>query len=161
MGMDYIYANSDKGQYYYCGLLGWSCRFSAVGLGPGARALAILLSDRGTWRNDRVSVVADTSKEFEEIFVNWIDIEVEAELMLIEVDGLKWIEDEIDRSNVAFEKMCAIALLLRRSDVVSMLDTKFGVGKWQRQYEKYLQGNTDLWSQKVVEAQHRSLKILV
>lgn len=160
MGVDYIYVNQDKGQFYRCGLLGWSSRFSAIGFGPGARALAILLSERGTWRNDRISVIAETSKEFDEIFINAVDIEVEAELMLIDVDGLEWIEAELERSILAFERMCAFALLLRRSDIVNLLDKKFGVGKWQRQYEKHLQANTDLWSQKIIEAENRHLKIL-
>lgn len=159
MGVDYIYVNHDKGQFYYCGLLGWSSRFSAIGFGPGARALAILLSERGTWRYDRISVVADTAKEFDEIFISSVDIGVEVELMLIDVDGLEWIEAELERSALAFEKMSAFALLLRRSDIANMLDKKFGVGKWQRRYEKHLQANTDLWSQRIVEAQNRRLKI--
>jgi len=159
MGVAYIYVNHDKGQFFR-GLLGWSSRFSAIGLGPGARALAILLSERGTWRNDRISVVGDTSKEFDEIFINALDIEVEVDLMLIDVDGLEWVEAELERSILAFEKMCAFALLLRRSDLVSMLDKKFGVGKWQKRYAKHLQINTDLWSHKIVQAKNRSLKIL-
>jgi hypothetical protein len=105
-------------------------------------------------------VVSDISPEFDEIFMNSVDIEVEVELMLLDVDGLEWIEAELEQSILAFERMCAIALLLRRSDVVTMLDKRFGVGKWQRRYDNHLKGTTDIWSQKIVEAQNRRLKIL-
>jgi hypothetical protein len=160
MGVSYFYLNYAKGQFYHCGLLGWSSRFSAIGSGPGARALAILLSERGTWGTDRISVVADGTKEFDKVFINSLDIEVEVELMLIDVDGLEWIEAELEQSSRAFVKMCAFALLLRRSDILNMLDKKFGVGKWQQRYQKHLKANTDTWSQRIIEAQSRGLRLL-
>jgi hypothetical protein len=160
MGVDYIYLNQDKRQYYRCGIFGWGSHFSAIGSGPGARALAILLSERGTWKNDRVSVVADTSKEFDDIFTSGVDIEVEVELMLLDVDGLEWIDERLDQSIIAFTRMCEFAIQLRRPDVMKKLDKKFGVGKWQGRYEEYWKHNTNVWSQKVTEAGNRQLKIL-
>ena len=160
MGVSHLYANAAKNQFYDCGLFGFSSNFSAIGKGPGARALALLLSDRGTWKNDPVSIVAETSPEFEKIYVCGIDIEVEVELMLIDVDGLEWLEELLDRSISAFHTTCALAFLLRRADLVAMLDKKFGIGKWQRKYENDLKGTTDYWSQKIVEASQRSVQLL-
>src|SRR5262245_32241284 len=109
MSVAYIYLNADKGQFFHCGLLGYASNFSAIGSGPGARALAILLSERGTWRNDRVAVVGDTSQECDDAFRNGVDIEVEVELMLMDIDGLAWVEELLDSSVIAFRTMCAFA----------------------------------------------------
>ena len=160
MGVDYYYVNRIKSQFYSCGLFGRSSRFNAIGQGPGARALAILLSDRGTWKNDRISVVADSVPEFEDIFSTFDNIDASVALMLIDIDGLEWIERSLSESTLVFGLVCAIGILTRRQDVVKLLDTKYGIGKWHKEYERYLHGNTDLWSQKVIDALNRDLKIL-
>ncbi len=80
--------------------------------------------------------------------------------MLIDIDGLKWIDRSLDDSSLGFPMVCAIGILFRRQDVISLLDTKFGIGKWHREYENYLRGNTDLWSQKIIDTLNRNLKIL-
>jgi hypothetical protein len=160
MSVAYIYMNPDKKQFYHCGLLGFGSHFSAIGKGPGARALALLLSDRGTWKNDRISVVGDTSIDFENVYVDGTDIEVEVELMLLDVDGPEWLEELLEESIIAFRTVCALAIQLRRPDVIKLLDKKFGVGKWQRTYENELKGNTDFWSQKIVDAGQRSIQLL-
>jgi hypothetical protein len=126
--------------------MGRSSALSAIGRGPGARGLAILLSDRGTWKGDRLSVIDDASTEFERLYVAAVNIDVEVELMLIDVDGLDWIECELDTNILIFRQMCAFAFLLRRQDIMNMLNAKFGIGKWQRRYETHLQGTTDYWS---------------
>src|SRR5262249_21423127 len=135
MSLAHIYLNRDKKQFFHCGLLGFGSHFSAIGMGPGARALAILLSERGQWRNDRISVVAETSKEFDDALSNAVDIEVEVELMLLDVDGLGWIEELLETSIIAFRTMCAFAIHLRHPKVIKMLDRRFGAGNWQRKYE--------------------------
>ncbi len=89
-----------------------------------------------------------------------VNVEVEAELMLIEFDGLDWLERLLDASLVSFERMCCYALLLRHPGVSAMMDRKYGVGIWQRRYEKHLQANTDLWSQRVIDAKNRGLDLL-
>jgi hypothetical protein len=160
MGVTYFYVNLDKRQFFTCGLFGRSSRYSGIGLGPSARALAILLSDRGTWRNDRISIVGDTSEEFSDLLWNGLNIEVEVVLMLIDVDGLEWVEAELDDDILAFEAMCDLAFHLRHLDVVRMLDRKHGAGKWQRKYEHHVRGNTDIWAEKVIEARDRGIKIL-
>ena len=160
MGVDYVYLNGDKRQFFHCGLSGFSSRFSAIGAGPGARALAILLSERGSWRNDRISVVADTSPEFDDVFLTGTDVGVEVELMLLDVDGLDWIEGRLEDSGIAFENVCAYAIHLRRADVIRMLDKTFGAGVWQRKYERLLQSGAADWSQKVSDAGFRHIRLL-
>lgn len=163
MGVSYFYLNHDKSQFFDCGLYGCNDRFAFVGSGPGARALAILLSDRGTWMGDRISVIADTSNAFEEAFVNGVDISVEAELMLLDVDGIEWLETRLAQPHSigAFMDVCTFARLLRRSDATRALDNVFGAGKWQRKYAEHLQlNNSDTRSQAVLNAQSRGLKLL-
>ncbi len=160
MGLSYFYVNFDKGQFFDCGLDGLNNRFNRVGTEPGSRALAILLSDHGTWKGDRVAVVADTSEEFEELVTRGIDIVVETELMLMKFDGLGWVEELLDVSISMFQRMCCYSLLLRHSGVTEMLDRKYGAGKWQRRYEKHVQINTDRWSQRVIDAKNRGLDLL-
>lgn len=160
MGVEYVYANSRKAQFFHCGLLGWNGKFSGIGrAGPGARALAILLSDRGTWKDDPIAVLGE-SKEFDNLVANGVDIAVEVVLMLIEVDGLEWIEAELETSPL-FSPMCELAIHLRRPDIVGMLERKFGKGKWQRRYETHLKKHDWWnWTQRVVDAANRQLKIL-
>ena len=160
MGLCYFYINRDKEQFFDCGLAGLNNRFNRVGTEPGSRALAILLSDHGTWQGDRIAVVGDTSDEFEEMVIRGTDIVVEAELMLMKFDGLGWVEERLDVSITMFQRMCCYALLLRHPDVRAMLDQKYGAGKWEGRYEKHLQGNTDLWSQRVIDAKNRGLDLL-
>lgn len=145
MGVDYYYLNHDKSQFFDSGLFGLNSRFEYIGSAPGARALAILLSERGTWMGDRISVIGDTSEAFEDAFANGVEITVEAELMLLDVDGLDWLEARLAEpySVLTFKKAYAFATLLKRADVARALDNVFGAGKWQRQYQEYQKGNTD------------------
>ncbi|QEL14448.1 hypothetical protein [Limnoglobus roseus] len=162
MGLSYFYVNHDKDQFFACGL-GSNGRFWAIGQGRGSRALTILLSSHGTWKGDRISVVDDASEEFEELVVRGLNIEVEVELMLIQFDGLGWLEEWLDSpipEFATFARCCSYAILLRHPRITEMLNRKYGVGKWQQQYEKYLQGNTDLWSDKVIDAKNRGIALL-
>lgn len=160
MGVSYSYVNHDKRQYFTCGLFTGD-RFSSIGYGHSARALAILLSERGDWRGNRVSVIGDTSDEFAVLQRNGLNVVVDVVLMLIEIDGLDWIEAELDNCTDAFMLLCNLALHLRRPDVLRLLDKKLGAGKWQRAYDNHVKGNTDLWLQKVIEARDRGLRLLV
>lgn len=160
MSISHFYANTDKRQYFDCGIFGWDNRFRAIGLGPGARALAILLSERGTWRNDRISVVAETDPEFGDFYEHWLNIEIEAELMLLDVDGFDWLDDQVHDSTSAFLRLCDFAIYLRDPLVTRYLDGKFGVGNWNRRYRECLKHTTYLEAQKAVDAGIRQLKIL-
>lgn len=159
MSLGYFYVNHDKDQFFACGL-GSNGRFWAIGQGRGSRALTILLSSHGTWKGDRISVVDDASEEFEELVIRGVNVEVEVELMLIQFDGLGWLEENLDSPVGTFARCCSYALLLRHPGITEMLNRKYGVGIWQQQYEKQLQGNTDLWSDKVIDAKNRGLALL-
>jgi hypothetical protein len=156
MGVNHFYVNHDKRQYFLTGLWGYSSRSAAIGQGPGARALAILLSDRGVWQGDRISVVADTSPVFAELQENGVDIEIEAELMLLGLEPLSIAEC----GDSAFTRLCAYAVLLRHPEAIQILDTKHGPHKWLARYNKSLQHNTDLRSQRVLAARERALRLL-
>jgi hypothetical protein len=56
--------------------------------------------------------------------------------------------------------VCFYALILGHADVTAMLDRMYGTRKWQRRYEQSLQGNTDLRSQRVIDAKNRGLELL-
>ncbi|MGE3316581.1 MAG: hypothetical protein AB7O26_15805 [Planctomycetaceae bacterium] len=162
--MYYSYINHDKRQYFTSGLWAHGVRFNYVGRGPGARALAILLSELGTWRNDRISVMGDDgvdSEEFAVIFREYVDVEVEAQLLLIDVDGLDWISKEIDESQLVLVDLCQFAIYFRHPKVIALLDSKYGVGVWQKNYEKHLRRYADSTStQRFINAANRNLKLL-
>jgi len=160
MGVDYYYLNRDKSQFFPSGLFHYCGRFKSAGPGLGGRALAILLSEYGTWRNDRISLIAEMEPEFNEMLSSGVDIEVEVEIMLLDFDGTEWIEDALE-SSIVFAEMCALAILLGRVDVIALLDEKFGTGKWQKKYQEHLKCNSDYWSRKIVEARNRGLNILI
>jgi hypothetical protein len=160
VGVTYLYVNHDKQQFFTCGLFGCA-GFRSIGIGHSARAAAILLSDNSTWKENRISVMRDTSEDFSNLQWSGLDIEVEVVLTLIEVDGLEWIEAELDGNIEVFTCMCDFAFHQRDRDVIKLLDHKFGAGKWQRKYENYAKGNTDFWAQKVIQARDRALRLLV
>lgn len=124
MSLDYFYVNRDKCQFFPVGLPNTNSRFAAAGTGAGARALALLLSDRGVWRGDRIALVSDTDAEFEELVARGTDIRIEAELAVLAFGGLEEIERELDLYPSTFERMCAYALLLGHEAVNAMLDRK-------------------------------------
>ena len=59
MGMDYVYANHSKKQYFDIGLFGESCRSRHAGFGFGSRALSLLISEKGSWNSDSIEMVND------------------------------------------------------------------------------------------------------
>src|SRR5262245_18990587 len=160
MGVDCYYFNRDKSQFFPSGLFHYCGRFKSAGQGLGGRALAILLSEYGTWRNDRISLIADMEPEFGALVSSSVDIEVDVEIMLLDFDGTEWIKDALVNS-IVFEEMCALAILMGRGDVIALLDEKFGTGKWQKKYQEHLKCNSDYWSRKIVEARNSGLKILI
>lgn len=154
MGVSYFYVNHDKQQFFYSGLFGWNSRFTSLGCGPGARALGIVLSDGGLWRGDRISAIGDSSDDYCRIARSFSDVEIEAELMLIDHDGLEWIE--LQDNIIAFTRMCDYATYFRRQDIASLLDKTFGAGKWHRRYTRHRQTGNN-WDQKVADAASREL----
>lgn len=162
MSLDYFYVNRDKRQFFPVGLPDTNSRFGAVGTGRGARALALLLSERGAWRGDRIALVSDTDAEFEELVARGADIRIEAELAVLAFGGLEQLESELDSCSSSFERMCAYALILGHKAVTAMLDQKFGQRKWQLRYEQSLQSHptVDQWTQRVIDAKNRGLTLV-
>ena len=161
MGVDFAYVNHDKREYFGAGLFAWNSRFSSLGRGPGARALGILLSHLGSWRGDRVSAVGDASDDYANVATTFDDVEIEAELMLIDLDGFEWVETRLQEDHFLFLRMCDYATYFRREDVNELLDETFGAGKWQRRYAEHCKRtSSDFWIQKVIDAANRPLKTL-
>lgn len=160
MGSSYVYLNHDKRQYFRCGLFLASSDFSAIGNGPGGRALALLLSERGSWNGERVSAVSDTSEGWEAVHGELMNIEPEVALMLIDIDGLAWLEEKLADSNLVFSRLCALASHQRHPGIGQLLDRTFGAGNWQRRYRNYLRENTPWpWLEQVTAARDRRLNL--
>ena len=137
-------------------LFGGSAREGVRGFPANVNvAAALALAGIGPDRT-RLEIWADPN-----ISRNIHRIEVEAELMLIAVDGFQWVEDQLATDNiVTFIKMCNLAMYWPREDIAKLLDKKFGPQKWQQRYQNHLKGNTDIWSQRVIDAVDRRMKIL-
>ncbi len=146
MSIPYHYVNHTKRQHFVCGLFGYSSRFSGVGRGPGARMFAIACSDRGTWWQDAVSVSNDEDRLYDD---GYRRVTIEAELALIDVDGLEFLRERVNRSPSVFHHLCDFALILRRSDVREFLDDVFGARKWEARYQADQKHTTNYWSESI------------
>ncbi len=164
MSVTYFYLNHDKQQFFSCGFPNLRSKIDRIGTEPGSRALAILLSDFGTWQGDRISVVNDCDPQLLDAINHGVEIEIELELMMIDFDRafLQWLEERLDLmfSESVFERLCYYAILLRHQKVTELLDRKYGVGKWQLEYEKYVLRYRDRYSKEVIDAKNRGLQLL-
>jgi hypothetical protein len=166
VGTDYCYVNYDLKQYFSVGLFGTNARGDAVGRTESARALAWLISDQGTWRQNRIAVVGDASDEIRHIIQDFVDIEIEAELMLLDIDGLESVESALAiQPDSTFLHLCELAIHLRRPHLTTMLCDRFGKD-WQDRYLQQMRTEVKrdptfrTWHvQKVIDAKHRSLRI--
>jgi hypothetical protein len=159
MSASHIYANLDLKQYFDVGLFGTSDNHKDVGCGPGARALG-LLCNGGTWANSRIAVLNDYSDEYEQTQQAFLDISIEAELMLLDTDKFRWVEDSIDTGILAFAQLCRFALFLDRKDVIYFLDSRYGRGKWHRKFDEHCKMNSpDFETDLILAARDRNLQI--
>lgn len=160
MGASYIYLNRDQRQHFRCGLFTAGSGFSALGHGPGARALALLLCERGSWQGDRIAVLADTSETWDGVHRESLNIEPEVVLMLIDIDGMAWLEKPLSESSLVFSRICTLASHLRHAGLIQWLDRSFGAGKWQRRLEIHAKENTPgPWLEHVIAARDRGLRL--
>jgi hypothetical protein len=159
MGIDYVYANHTKKQYLDVGLFGESCRGEHAGYSFGSRALSLLVSEQGSWNCDSIEMVGDVGDKSLKISAEYTNIGVEAELLILDVDGVAVFDaqDELDFST--FTKLCLCAMILRRPDVLEFLDGKYGPGGWQRQYKDHYRGVSSGLEDAIHEAQGRGLKL--
>lgn len=159
MGVDYIYANHTKKQYFDIGLFGESCRSRCAGLGLGSRALSLLISDKGSWNCDSIEMVDDVTDKSLLISSEYTNISVEAELLILDVDGVEYFSEQSELDFTTFSNLCLYATILRRPEVIELLDKKYGPGGWQKQFKDHYRGQTTGLEQAIYEAQGRSLVI--
>ncbi|MBU3914579.1 hypothetical protein KKA14_03510 [bacterium] len=160
MGIDYIYVNHSKKQYFDIGLFGESCRSRCAGFGFGSRALSLLISDQGSWNCDSIEMVDDVSDKSLLISSNYTKINIEAELLILDVDGIEnfknlYEESEFDFST--FSHLCLYAMILKRPEVIELLDEKYGRGGWQKQYKNNYSEHTIRMELSIYEAQGRNI----
>ena len=159
MSASHIYVNLDRKQYFDVGLFGASNNHKYVGCGPGARALG-LLSNGGSWASCRIVVVNDYSDEYLQTQQSFVNITIEAELMLLDTDGFRWVDDSPDLCILAFSQLCRFALFLDRPDVVDFLDSRYGRGKWKRKFDENCRlNNSTYWTDMVLAARDRNVQI--
>ena len=159
MGIDHIYANHSKKQYFDIGLFGKSCRYRNAGFSFGSRALSLLISEQGSWNSDSIEMVNDVSDKNLLISSEYTNISVEAELLILDVDGVEYFNEESELDFTTFSNLCLYAMILRRPEVIELLDKKYGRGVWQKQYKDYYRGQTTGLEHAIYEAQGRSLVI--
>ena len=159
MGIDYVYVNHSKKQYFDIGLFGESCRKRAAGFGAGSRALALLISDRGSWNSDAIEMLDDLTDESFRVAEDYTRINVEAELMILDVDGVDYFDRESELDFVTFSHLCLYAMILHRTDVIGLLDKKYDPGGWQKKFRDSYRGHATRMENEIAEAKGRSLEI--
>lgn len=132
MSRRFLYVNDELKQYFYVGLFGHSDSLHCLGEGPGARALGRLLLPGGSWSGHPIRALPDVGSAYEnEVYPHYVNVSLEAELMLLDLDGLDAYRDRMDS---VFSSFCDYAQILGRKDVARFLDHVFGPGAWQRRY---------------------------
>ena len=157
MGMDYVYANHSKKQYFDIGLFGESCRYNHAGFSYGSRALSLLISEQGSWNSDSIEMVHDVSEKSILISSEYTNIRVETELLILDVDGIKYFDEENELDLTTFTSLCLYAMIMRRPEVIELLDKKYGSGGWQKQYKDHYRSHTTGMEQAIYEAQSRNI----
>lgn len=157
MGIDYIYANHSKKQYFDIGLFGESCRFGHAGFSYGSRALSLLVSHQGSWNQDSIEMVNDVSEKSFFISSEYTNISVEAELLILDVDGVKYFNGKNELDFITFSILYLYATILRRTEIIELLDRKYGPGNWQKQYKDYYRDHNSGWENAIYEAQNRNI----
>ena len=157
MGIDYAYANHTKKQYFDVGLFGESCGGKHAGYSFGSRALSLLISEQGSWSCDSIEMVTDVTDKSLQISAEYTNIGVEAELLILDVDGVEVFVELGELDLTTFTKLCLYAMILRRPDVLEFLDRKYGPGGWQKQYKDHYRSMSSGMENAIHEAQSRAL----
>ncbi len=157
MGIDYSYVNHSKKQYFDIGLFGESCRSRCAGLGLGSRALSLLISGQGLWNSDSIEMVDDVSDKSLFISSEYTNITIEAELLILDVDGVDYFNEQSDLDLTTFSKLFLYATLLYRTEVIDLLDKMYGKGVWKKKFKDHFRGHATGWEQSIQEAQYRNI----
>jgi len=158
MSIEYVYANHSKKQYFDIGLFGESCRLRHAGFSCGSRVLSLLISERGSWNGDSIEMVDDVSETSVVVSSQYTNIRVEAELLILDVDGAEYFNEASDLGIITFTSLCLYAMILARPEVIELLDEKYGTGGWQKMYkeEHYRDHKTGL-EYEIYESQGRNI----
>ena len=157
MGIDYVYANHTKKQFFDVGLFGESCRSRHAGFGLGSRALSLLISERGSWNSDSIEMVDDITDKSLLISSEYTNISVEAELLILDIDGVDYFQEKIGYNFTMFSNLCLYAIILRRPEVIDLLDTIYGRGVWQKKYKNHYRGQQTGMEYAIYKAQARNI----
>ena len=157
MGIDYIYANHTKKQYFDVGLFGGSGRLRSSGFGFGSRALSLLISERGSWNSDSIEMLSDVTDKSLFVSSEYTNISVEAELLILDVDGVEYFKEESELDFTTFSNLCLYAMTLRRQEVIDLMDKMYGSGVWQKMYKDHYREHTSRMEHAIYEAQARNI----
>ena len=153
MAVIHYYVNHSKKQYFDVGIFGYGAGHKAAGFVISSRALSILISEKGLWHCDSIALLEEGRMEEQEVYINYTNISIEVEIMLLEVDN---IEDFYDEN--MFTILCAYATIFNRLDVKEFLDDRYkSRSQWMKKYKEYYSNNTDIHSQKMFEASQREI----
>jgi len=160
LGVDYLYVNHSKKQYFDIGLFGESCRFHSAGFNFGSRALSLLISEKGGWNNDSIEMINDTTDKSLHISSEYTEINVELELLLLDIDGTEnfnkfYNESEFDFTT--FSHLCLYAMILRIPEAIELLNNKYGSGVWQKQFKDHYHDNKAGLEDAIYESQKRNI----
>jgi len=159
MSASYSYVNRNKGQYFSVGLFEYSSSFLAAGTTYSARALALLISENGNWKNDCISLVSDYDEEFVYIQENYIDISVEAELLILDVDGIERFVEVVEIPEKILSVFSLYAHTLKRKDVTYYLNSVYGSDEWIGKYFKKNEISRSYDEAEVYKARDRKIEL--
>ncbi len=157
MGIEYVYANHSKKQYFDIGLFGENCRFRHAGFSYGSRVLSLLISEQGSWNSDSIEMVNDVSEKSIVVSSKYTNIRVEAELLILDVDGVEYFNEESELDFITFTSLCLYAMILRRPEVIELLDKKYGPGGWQKKYREHYRDHKTGLENAIYETQGRNI----
>jgi hypothetical protein len=78
----------------------------------------------------------------------------------LDIDGIENFETFYEGSEfdfVTFSHLCLYAMILHRTEVIELLDKKYGGGIWQKKFKDHYRGQTSGLEQAISEAQGRHL----
>lgn len=133
MSVDYYYVNNSKKHYFHTALLGYSNSLKSIGYGPSSRVLSLLISEKGSWKNDSISLETWETDNNKKMNQEYIDIGIEAELLLLEIDGIDRYRERIVGSSTLLHKCAYYAKVFRNSTIISFFKSEYGK-EWEKKF---------------------------
>jgi len=151
----YFYINQTKKQFFNVGLFGQSSEFESIGRELGARAFGLLCSEFGSWYNDKICITDNSLKGFNE----YVNINIETELFLIDMEGVEILDEVIDASMDAFIQVCFYAQIQQREDLMLFLNKRYGKNTWQEMQRNFMKNRSDHFTCRFYEARDRGIEL--